>query len=264
MQCCLAKIVQERCYGEAMIAGRLFLNRLSYFKKGEQGARHDSDEGSIVIQANIIKEFKMNNRPFKSIKRFTKQPYHLGDIHVLCLFAGHTKNFPSQRLIGELGDYALLIRDHEKFFTKIGEACERRGYNTCGRYVRYYRKDRDSVGTERQDGKDAVFYKPEAFRYQQEYRIAVDTGTTGCDPLIIDIGEIGDIAEIVETDGIEQYFLASGCPVISVSEEASKQETLWGMYRTCGEQGPARGPAGGRCELAGPYRADRNDRGRMG
>ena len=28
--------------------------------------------------------------------------------------------------------------------------------------------------------------------------------------------------------------------------------------------GPARGPAGGRCELAGPYRADRNDRGRMG
>ena len=39
-------------------------------------------------------------------------------------------------------------------------------------------------------------------------------------------------------------YLACSCPVISVSGEASKQETLWGMYRTCGDQGSGRDERG--------------------
>ena len=203
MQCYLAKIVQETCYGEAMIAGRLFLNRLSYFKKAEQGARHDADEGRLVWHRNIIKEIKINDIPFNTVKRLATDLPGVDDTHVLCLFAGHTERFPSERLIEELGAYAVLIRDPGKFFLRVGEACDRYGYKGRGCYVRYYNNDCESV----EPGKDTVFYKPDGFRYQHEYRIAVETGTQGFDPLILDIGEIGDIAEVVGADDIERSFL---------------------------------------------------------
>ena len=32
-------------------------------------------------------------------------------------------------------------------------------------------------------------------------------------------------------------FLASSCPVIPVSGEANQEDRLWGVYRTCGDQG---------------------------
>ena len=47
-----------------------------------------------------------------------------------------------------------------------------------------------------------------------------------------------------DEDGVRAGELAGSCPVIPVSGETSKEETLWGMYRTCGDQGSGRDKRG--------------------
>ena len=42
----------------------------------------------------------------------------------------------------------------------------------------------------------------------------------------------------------DEYTLARSCPVIPVSGETSKEETLWGMYRAGGDQGSGRDKRG--------------------
>ena len=40
---------------------------------------------------------------------------------------------------------------------------------------------------------EAAFQKRDVYRYQREYRIAVNTGTEGCDPLLLSVGDLSDI-----------------------------------------------------------------------
>ena len=48
-----------------------------------------------------------------------------------------------------------------------------------------------------------VFRKRVEFEYQREYRVAIDTGTEGLEPITLNIGNIADIAFAVNTDEID-------------------------------------------------------------
>ena len=62
-------------------------------------------------------------------------------------------------------------------------------YRAWSHLVRYY--DPSSFHG-RFEGIDPVFRKRTDYSYQREYRFAIDTGTTGDDPLHLDIGDIRD------------------------------------------------------------------------
>ena len=43
-------------------------------------------------------------------------------------------------------------------------------------------------------GVSGAFMKQDKYSYQREYRIAIETGSTGIFPIVLDIGDISDIA----------------------------------------------------------------------
>lgn len=61
----LAKVVEEKEYGEGILDGRLFFNRLSHFKRIEENAaRRDPDEGSSIYQGDIFTDCTIDGLPF--------------------------------------------------------------------------------------------------------------------------------------------------------------------------------------------------------
>lgn len=69
-------------------------------------------------------------------------------------------------------------------------ATEKNNYGLNSGLVDYYNPDTFS-GTFNDE--EAVFKKRNEYSHQKEYRFAFDTGVTGKEPLLLDIGDISDI-----------------------------------------------------------------------
>ena len=62
-----AKVVPKKCFAEAMLEGRLFLNRLSYYKCIEDTGRADPDEAAIVTQGDQITDVTIGDHKVEGI-----------------------------------------------------------------------------------------------------------------------------------------------------------------------------------------------------
>lgn len=205
----LVKIFDDEKYAREFRSGQLFSSRLSYFRNLEEAQdsnRGDMHEGVVSwLQPDQIK-LEINGRIISQLTKpvSVKMNWH-DHLNVFCIYAAHNGGFDrlsqenltafkKQLEIPEdclkLGKYAVVVTSFKQFIERVKAATEKNNYGLNSGLVDYYNPDTFS-GTFNDE--EAVFKKRNEYSHQKEYRFAFDTGVTGKEPLLLDIGDISDI-----------------------------------------------------------------------
>jgi hypothetical protein len=226
----LVKFFNKEEYADAFIKGNLHLNRLRYFRKTESSSDDGRpDEYEAISHWWQPKDFKINlTVPGVGEVEIKSEDlagpvsmsfdYH-ENLHVFCLYAirtfgfeiidgkidyaeGDTEALQKQLEVDfrnfKLGDFAV-ITPAPQFLDRLREVLQKRGQYFKGRLVEYYDDETFHGATEPDE---IPFWKQKNFSYQNEFRICVNTKTTGDDPLKIDMGDISDICQKIQSDKI--------------------------------------------------------------
>ena len=215
------KICREEQWANDLLDGKLYANRLSYFKKieaEEEEDQGDPNEASIIHQRSSIRELVINKRDMtKDVVQIEMQMNWMNHLNLFCIYAGHggpfqeisIENLQAFREQIELpdkmlrfGSHAVIIRNTVEFIERVEQAIKARNHFLYRGLVRYYDPDVDDVGHDSRNDLLPTLYKSNTFSYQKEYRFVVGTGTVGDDAIIIDIGDIRDIATRIDANQI--------------------------------------------------------------
>lgn len=214
----LIKICRKKEYADCFLSGKLYANRLRYFR--DQGI--DKYEGAIWLQPDKCL-FTLHGCliPAEDFARpIQAQLQRIDNLHIFCIFAFHhsvgfetlspenVDDFKANQLGSmdacrkDFGAHAVVITNAQEFFNRVDAALkrmwqEKRILRSPRCLVEYYDPD-----TFHMEISKIPFYKRNEFIHQKEYRIAINTGTVGCDPLVLDIGNIRDIAFGMDTADI--------------------------------------------------------------
>ena len=227
----LLKMFSKREYAERFLQGELYARRLSSFRKlNSEDGRSDEYEGTVsiapeglvltlqstdpetgqVIRGINITEDDLDGPVLIQLDRFS-------GINLFCMYAVHSGGFTesnrrsiedyeqflrlSQECL-ELGSYTVAITENSEFIKRVEDAIAREGYKLLRGLVQYY--DPEVGSPFRVDDNRIVLAKRKEFAWQREYRFAIDTGTNGLEPIILNIGPIDDIAMLVRTEDINR------------------------------------------------------------
>ena len=219
----LAKIFEKKEHADDLVRGKLFVNRLSYFKKieGDDG-RGDEDEGAIMvpIEGSIIELQAKNPLTEKDLAAPPViRPEWFDHINIYCMYAGHTGDFQyissdnvedfkrqlePREDAEKLGKHAVVLKNGAEFIRRVRIAAEHKGYKVCTGLVRYY--DPEVGSPPLRSEIETIFTKRKDFEYQKEFRIAISADSDGCHPIILEIGDIRDIAVYAKTSDIDVNF----------------------------------------------------------
>lgn len=219
------KIFENEKYRDEFVSGKLFMNRLSYFRKIEgdaDGNRGDQHEGVLSwLQPNkvvmTIGDIEVRSEDLAAPIMFQMNDHNR--YHVFCLYAGYfdkktTSNTPEELLeqikISEeclkLGKFAAVIHNPREYIKRVKKAVNVSGYRSGEKLVQYY-NPHNFHGTFSEN--DVIFRKRSEYSHQKEFRIFVDTETNDNNPYILDVGYIKDIVTICESDKINSEFRVS-------------------------------------------------------
>ena len=207
------KICENKEFADCFRRGNLYCNRLRYFKK--KGV--DDYEGDILMWPDQV-ALSLGGQPLPILTRddfldpVRMSLDRVGNLHVFCMHGLYSNGNPttteelkeqleiSERCMEDFGEHAVIIKNGEKFFRRVNEAVRRNNYRSRHGLVKYYQNIHPALESDL----DGAFYKREKYIYQREYRIAISTGTIGCDPFVLDIGDLTDITEYVRTEDINK------------------------------------------------------------
>ncbi len=208
------KFFEKQKYAQEFIEGKIYANKLSYFKKveGNTGVKMDKYEG---ICANFQSEqvtLELNGRVFNTVEHMTLSRKMDEYKNIFCLYIlimpngvdKDIKDIKNQLMISskceELGKYAVIVRAYE-FLEKI-KAVELKRFKInkirMGE-VNYY--DENEFHGSFDDDK-SLFNKIKKFEYQKEYRLVIDSDVDK--ELILEIGSIKDITTFCKTENINK------------------------------------------------------------
>ena len=206
------KFLEKEVHVKDLLDGKLYANRLSWFKRREsreRSGRSDQNEGTSSWMQPGRVEVVINgwNMTPDLAGPVQTQPNWLDSLNIFCMHAVHDggnseawsddrniEDLRQQLLVPErclqLGRYAVVIHDFHEFMRRFGTAMRGSGYRGWSHLVRYYDP---AVFHGTFEGIDPVFRKQNQYSYQREYRFAIDTGSAGNDAIVLDIGDIRDI-----------------------------------------------------------------------
>ena len=231
----LVKLFERPEYADQFMAGGLYLNRLSFFKRIENAAdlvRGDPYEGTFAWLQPRGLRISMNPPgmgPIEITDQHLTRPVSISmvdhdDLHALCTYAVHSPTFDvrddgrvelTPELVAELvahrtfddrcrefGQHAVVM--HAKpFLDRLASALDERRLGATGRLVEYYDDETFNGEFALQD---APFRKHKRFEWQREFRVCVRTDTHGDDPLRFEMGDISDIAFRTCADHLNEVF----------------------------------------------------------
>ena len=222
------KFFDKEEYVQDFLHGKLFANRLPVFRKSEgedTTGRIDHDEATTSwLQGEELTLIINGVDLSEGLITLQVQMDFLSGLHLFCMHAVHSGDVDLKRVSNDnievlqdalrvdddcmlLGPYAVVITDIAAFMSRIESACTGNGYRVASKLVKYY--DPDTFHGNFQE-LEAVFWKQTTFSFQREFRIAIDTYTTGEDPLILEIGAISDIAYPIAASEINGENLLGG------------------------------------------------------
>jgi hypothetical protein len=230
----LIKFFSEERFADEFVRGRLFLNRLSYFRKLEKtlgDGRPDSNEAvavwlqpsgvSIELNMPTIGRVSLTEADLAGPVSMNFN-YH-NDLHILCLYAFGTEGMltvDGNIDIGTMSEMELrnnlmidsrclnfglyaVVTAASPFMSQLRGALDLCGYAVQVRLVEYY--DEETFNGQAALA-DIPFRKQKFFSYQKEYRLCVQSNTKGDDPLIIDMGDIGHISAKIASAQLNNLF----------------------------------------------------------
>ena len=214
----LVKFLTEETYLRDLLDGKIYANRLSCFKKIEEsddtgrGDRHEDVVAWYQPDRGVLKLDGVDIMPFidRPIEFHSKQLDHL---NLFCTTYGSVKDEVLNGLADDgseelsntlvvsgdlrsMGHNAVVITDIGEFIRRMKEAAGERGFVIGHRPVDYY--DPDSYHGAMSLA-EALFQKQDRYRYQNEFRFVIHTQHPGREPVILEIGDIRDIAFGVRT-----------------------------------------------------------------
>ncbi len=213
----LVKFFETEQYATDFMRGRLYCNRVSWFKNlevEENSGRADNSEGVVGLfspeDTSVIIDGQNLSKDLTAPVQL--QDKSLDHYHLFCLYRGHSGDLdlgvihdnidglkrqlmiPAAAL--SLGKYAVFVSNAQEFMTRVQSAVKRKAYGLFRWHVNYYDSN---VGNLWIPGWRALFYKKDQYSYQQEYRFVFKTGTEGDDPLCLDLGDLSDITFRMES-----------------------------------------------------------------
>lgn len=228
----LAKFFKEERFADSFMRGELFAPRLPYFRTiDEEGTlRGDRYEATHLIYPSsmTVSTVELNPRTGKPLMSMDvgkedlagpvemRQPmfdrFNLFCMAEIFVMEEELKEIASGKpsavfrfdeRLSRFGRHVVVVNARQ-FLDRVRNACDPRGYILYPGAVEYYDPLRESRGGVWD--LSLVFLKRKEYAYQSEFRLAIDTGLHGSDPIKLDIGDIGDIAVRYETDNINQAF----------------------------------------------------------
>jgi hypothetical protein len=225
----LVKFFKKDEHADQFLDGMLRLNRLSYFKQLEAtgDGRSDHHEAVAAWLPRATIEFKehpeLNIRPEDLAAPVTLSFDHHDRLHVFCMTAMDAGDFEctddgivctpdtvdalkkqlevDARCL-DFGPIAVMVRARE-FVLRVRDAAKRLGYFFDSRSVQYF----DPATFNGRFSLPMIpFSKVNAYSYQKEFRIVIDTGKPGGDPLTIDVGSLKDLAGKMPSAEVNKSF----------------------------------------------------------
>ena len=225
----LVKVFREEKHACAFMDGKLFANRLSYFRKiDDSDIRRDDDEGVVSLtHQGAVFELTATDQATGEASSIhisesdlagpiTMRPKWADYINLFCMYAGHSGDFVQltdrnvhdfgkwlampKGVLEKFGEHAVVITNVREFFERVKIGAQQKGYRIWGGLVRYYNAD---VGTVPESEIETIFAKRDIYSREREYRIAIDTGKIGCNAITLCIGSIDDIAMRLRTADVD-------------------------------------------------------------
>ncbi|TKF13740.1 hypothetical protein FCV43_19895 [Vibrio genomosp. F6] len=216
----LVKIFDNKKYAQDFVDGKLFANRLAYFRRlEEQEEANRGDKHEAVVswiqpeQANLV----INGKPITGLAGPVSVQMNWHDyLNVFCMYAAHSGSFnyvshdnlvefrkqleiPDDCL--KLGKYAVVVTNFTKFVERVHNAAVVNNYGMSDGLVDYYDPNEFSGSFLELE---AIFKKRSEFSHQKEYRFAFDTGVSDKTPLVLDVGNLSDIVTLCDVEKLNQ------------------------------------------------------------
>ncbi len=209
------KFFEKKEYAADFIKGKIYANKLSYFKKAESdtNVKMDKNEGvSAIFQPNKS-TIKINDMVIDTVApttlSFEKDEYK----NIFCVYAlmmpldgayKDIEDFKNKLMISpkceELGKYAVIVSANE-FIKKI-KAVKLKQFKInkiqMGK-INYY--DENEFDGSFDDDK-SLFNKTKKFEYQKEYRLVICSDVE--EELILEIGSFEGITKFCKTKNINK------------------------------------------------------------
>ena len=228
------KFFSKKKHARAFMQGKVYANRLSYFKDIEgkdDSGRADRHEGVIGwfqpsqsrltinemdITGDLAGPIEMQREWLNYRNLFCVHAAHTGDIDLSSLSAHNIEDLRKQLELSEdclkLGRYAVVIRNIPEFMKRIESAAKQKGYRLSRGFVEYY--EPNSFHGNFSDW-EAVFRKRREYIYQQEYRFIIDTLVVGDWPIVLEMGDIRDITSYFYASKINEELLGGEIKFLS-------------------------------------------------
>lgn len=100
----------------------------------------------------------------------------------------------------------MVVTQYMTFIDRVSNAVRSNNYGLSAHLVDYYDPN---TFTGSFSEVDAVFKKRNEFSHQKEFRFAFDTGVSGDNPLILDIGDITDITTLCNVEELNELLTVS-------------------------------------------------------
>lgn len=179
----LLRYLEERNFTDLFMAGHIRLNSLHFF-----WGEHDepTKEGQIDSLEGLV--CPIGARSAADCSRHDGYRY----CNLLCCNrldyyqTDTTIGWTANDNMGIFGDYVVIIKDPDEFQRRLVTVASNKKYSCLCHNVDY---------SNRIDNTRDVFDKSLEFAYQNEWRVALFPGVKNCEPYVLDIGPIDDIAE---------------------------------------------------------------------
>ncbi len=223
----LVKFLNKEAHVRELLDGKIYANRLSWFKRTEAedaSGRLDRHEGVVAWhQPDQITNLVINGWNLTPDLAGPVEMHGdwLNHLNIYCTYAGRLVDVEPERIPYEiphelrsqlaiperclsLGQYAVVIKRVPEFIRRMGEAARRKHYRMRCARVNYYNPDTYHGN---HFNIDALFQKQHRYGYQSEYRFVIDTRTEGDDPIILETGDIRDITLAFRTSTLNNKLL---------------------------------------------------------
>lgn len=221
----LVKIFDKKEYALDFMQGKMFANRLSYFRRldeKQEANRGDKHEAVVSWVQPEDANLTINGIHITQLAGpISIQMNRHDHLNIYCMYAGHSgefeslteenlRDFKKHLEISEdcvkLGKYAVVVTQYMTFIDRVSNAVRSNNYGLRAGLVDYYDPN---TFTGSFNEVDAVFKKRNEFSHQKEFRFAFDTGVSGDNSLILDIGDITDITTLCNVEELNELLTIS-------------------------------------------------------
>ena len=199
----LIRLFQEESHAEDLIGGTVYANQVPTFKSREPqdpAKRLDANEGIIVRwtgnEGGIELLLGHSGLRTTDVESVQIQPRSIDHLHLYCMLASNANGDFSEQC-RSFGSFGVMITDVDQFIERFKAAMTARAEeHECDislwfgpiRYVD------PSLPLDPVSDIASLTRKSTDYDYQKEFRFIIDSGEDGSGPLILQIGNLSDIA----------------------------------------------------------------------